>query len=213
MEHISLVSFGLHDGPVVRLRCPYCRHVGTFDSVGKGVQVNRTSREFLGVRRCPNTACAAAIFVVASPTGELLSSFPPELLDFDSSSVPTEIVSSLEEALQCHAVGCYRAAAIMVRRTLEDVCADRGASGSNLKERLSALGRSVVLPSELLDGLDALRLLGNDAAHVEAQTFDNIERKEVELAIDVTKEVLKAVFQYAELVGRLQALKKTQDGA
>ena len=51
------------------------------------------------------------------------------------------------------------------------------------------------MPKELLDGLDDIRLLGNDAAHIESRDYDNIgkEKEEVELAIDFTKEVLKAV--------------------
>ena len=50
----------------------------------------------------------------------------------------------------------------MVRKTLEELCRDRQAQGPNLKDRIKALGTKVVLPTELLDGLDDLRLLGND---------------------------------------------------
>jgi hypothetical protein len=52
------------------------------------------------------------------------------------------------------------ASAIMVRKTLEELCKERNATGPNLKERIKALGTKVVLPEDLLVGLDDLRLLG-----------------------------------------------------
>lgn len=55
------------------------------------------------------------------------------------------------------------------------------------------LGATVVLPKRLLDGLDDLRLLGNDAAHIESRVYDEIGNEEVEVAIEVTKEIVKAV--------------------
>jgi hypothetical protein len=66
----------------------------------------------------------------------------------------------------------------------------------------------LVLPKELFEALDDLRLLGNDAAHVQAKTYDAIGSDEIEVAIALTKEVLKAVYQLEDLVSRLRALKK-----
>ncbi len=104
----------------------------------------------------------------------------------------------------------------MVRKTLEELCHDRGATGGNLKERLRAIGTKILIPQELLDGLDDLRLLGNDAAHIESQEFDTVGRDEVEIGIQFAKEVLKAVFQYSkavfqysDLLAKLRSLKRT----
>ncbi len=97
----------------------------------------------------------------------------------------------------------------MVRKTLEELCRERGAPGDNLKDRIRSLRNRIVLPEELLTGLDDLRLLGNDAAHVESQVYGQIGQEEVEVGIEFTKEVLKAVYQYSTLVNRLKALKKT----
>jgi hypothetical protein len=91
---------------------------------------------------------------------------------------------------------------------LEELCRDRNAAGGNLKERIKALSAKVVLPQELLDGLDDLRLLGNDAAHIESQEYTKVGKEEVEVGIEFAKEVLKAVYQYAALLGKLRALKK-----
>ena len=96
----------------------------------------------------------------------------------------------------------------MVRKTLEELCRDRSAKGDDLKARIRALGTKIVIPTDLLDGLDDLRLLGNDAAHVESQEYNQVGKEEVEVGIEFTKEVLKAVFQYSSLLQRLRGLKK-----
>lgn len=170
-------------------------------NVGVGASV-------VGVRICPNSNCSGIIFVVVGKDGQV-NTLPNEVLDFDPENIPTLISRSLEEAIKCHAAQCYKAAALMVRRVLEELCEDRGAKGGNLKERLQALASIIVIPRELLDGADELRLLGNDAAHIEAKTYDVIGEEEVRVAIDLTKELLKAVYQYKSLLARLAGLKKT----
>ena len=162
----------------------------------------------MGQRRCPNRACNAHVFVAWQPPAQILVSYPAERLDFDSSNIPTPIVATFEEALTCHANACFAAAAMMVRKTLEQLCDDRGASGKTLHERLAALRGKVILPDALFGALDPLRLLGNDAAHVESKTYNDVGKNEVEVGISLAKEVLKAVYQYDSLLGQLNALKK-----
>ncbi len=163
-----------------------------------------------GYRRCPDPACLALVFFVADVrTGDLVVSYPAERIDFDAVNIPAPVIGALEEAITCHANKCFIASAIMVRKTLEELCRERVATGNNLKERIKALGNKVVLPTELLDGLDDLRLLGNDAAHIESSEYDKVGQEEVEIGIEFAKEVLKAVYQYSALLNRLRALKKT----
>jgi hypothetical protein len=140
---------------------------------------------------------------------QLIASYPAERIDFDATNLPSSVRAALEEAITCHANQCFVASAIMVRKTLEELCTDRGAQGNNLKERINSLGTKVVLPTELLQGLDDLRLLGNDAAHIESKEYDKVGQEEVEVGIEFAKEVLKAVYQYSVLLTRLRALKKT----
>jgi hypothetical protein len=122
--------------------------------------------------------------------------------------VPQSITSSLEEAITCQANQCFIATAIMIRKTLENLCSEQKATGSNLKERIKSLGSKVVLPPDLLNGLDDLRLLGNDAAHIESQAYNKVSQDEVEVGIEFTKEVLKAIYQYSALLAKLKNLKK-----
>lgn len=200
--------------PVVKMRCPACRHTGAMQQVSGTRDISWSSnlgpsgkRFGLGLRECPNEDCRAVIFVEFEGHN-VSNTYPPEVIDFDATNLPADIVSSLGEAIRAHAAGCYRASALMVRRVLEELCKDKSATGKDLKARIAALGTTLLVPMELLTAADHLRLLGNDAAHVEAKTYDDIGREEVDVAIDLTKELLKAAYQYGALLGRLQALGK-----
>lgn len=199
----------------ITLRCPSCRKEGTFDSLIDNVIQTEYGSDvvWLGQRRCPNPNCYANVFVVWDRIGKVIAAYPPERIDFDPTNIPPKIIATFEEALTCHANEAYTAAAIMVRRTLEELCSDKQAKGKTLKDRIQALSGTVILPPPLISGLDNLRLLGNDAAHVEAQDYDQIGKTEVEVAMDVTKEVLKSVYQLDELVKRLEGLKKSSPPA
>jgi len=135
-----------------------------------------------------------------------LRTYPAQRIDFDPKDIPERIVTSFTEALSCHAQNIHVAAAIMIRRTLEELCEDKKATGNTLKDRIGALQSSVVLPKELFEALDDLRLLGNDAAHIEAKTYDSIGAAEIEVGIELTKEILKAVYQLNKMVSRLRSL-------
>ncbi len=167
---------------IVNLRCPHCNHQGAFhgfdnckdiswvETINVGNQRQGVSFA-AGMRKCPNPACSGLVQVILE-TGRISESFPPEVIDFDSTNLPLGILSSLEEAIKAHAAGCHRASALMVRRVLEELCDDKKATGNDLKQRLAALGTNVVVPKELLDAADELRLLGNDAAHISAKNYD-----------------------------------------
>ena len=151
--------------------------------------------------------CHAPIFVILK-NGQFYKSYPPEVIDFDATDIPEAIQASVKEAIKCHSDECYRAAAIMVRRTLEEICAERGAGGKDLNARIKALKQHVVIPEELLDAANELRILGNDAAHIEAKVYDEIGKEEAEVAIELAKELLKAVYQYSSLLQKLRAFRK-----
>lgn len=196
-------------GGNLSVRCPSCKQIGTFIPLGQDLTFHdkENGNVVVGHRQCPNPPCRAHLFIVVQG-GQLSVSYPPERIDFDSTNVPQSITSSLEEAITCQANQCFIATAIMIRKTLENLCSEQKATGSNLKERIKSLGSKVVLPPDLLNGLDDLRLLGNDAAHIESQAYNKVSQDEVEVGIEFTKEVLKAIYQYSALLAKLKNLKK-----
>jgi len=199
------------------IRCPGCGRQGTFESVGtQDLLVSQVNQQnfLVGLRTCPHTTCRALVYYICrindlrTHNYTFLTTFPFLRIDFDHTSIPDKVLAPLEEAITCHSNNCFVASAIMIRKTLELLCSDRNAIGDNLKQRIASLGGRVLIPKELLEGMDELRLLGNDAAHIESQVFDTIGKQEVEVAVEFTKEILKAVYQYSSLLTRLRSLKK-----
>jgi len=162
------------------------------------------------IRICPNSACRGLVFVIEAE-GQVFAIEPPELLDFNSNNLPPVLRTTLQEAISCHAAGAYRAAAMMVRRLLEEICDLNDATGDNLHKRLEALKTKIVLPQALFDAMSELKALGNDAAHIEAKAYDNIGKDEASDSIELAKEILKALYQLQSLLSRLQARKNSGD--
>jgi hypothetical protein len=200
-------AFGTHTGRSLSISCPACGNAGTFEPIPNIHDIDLLDL-LLGQRKCPNPDCQALVFCIYDNNNKVLRTYPAQRMDFDPKGIPTRIASTFTEALSCHAENFHVAEAIMIRRTLEELCEDKGATGNTLKDRIGALQSNVVLPKELFTALDDLRLLGNDAAHIEAKTYDSIGPAEIEVAIELTKEILKAVYQLDDLVMRLRSLKK-----
>jgi hypothetical protein len=193
-------------GTRISTRCPHCGHNGTFESVGNDVH---NGNKVFGLRRCPNGNCFGHLFFVYSDqTGEILITHPSDSIPFDKENIPDKVLNAFTEAIISHSNNCFIASAIMIRKTLEEICLDRGAIGKNLYARLEDLGTKIVIPKELIEGMQELRLLGNDAAHIESNAFNEVGKVEVEISIEFTKEILKAVYQYESLLGKLRSLKK-----
>jgi len=191
----------------VSIRCPHCGKQAAMAPIGQP-DVDVGNNIWCGQRECPNPECRGHVFVVLHQ-GRIVQAYPPATIDFNSEGIPANVVRSFDEALRCHATGCFMASALMVRRTLEEVCLDKGATGKDLKSRITDLRSKIIVPNELFDAMDELRLLGNNAAHIEAQSYDKVSTEEVEVAIEFAKEMLKALYQYSGLLSKLRGLKKS----
>jgi hypothetical protein len=198
--------------------CPHCSHKGVFqkqnnerpDITHQIIRENKIIYVICAsVRTCPNPSCSGVVFLLCNMSGEvkLFDCYPHISIDFDQSNIPPKISMTMKEAIECHSHGCFIAAAIMIRRTLEELCHDRQCTGNTLHAKLNDLKSKVILPSDLLDASMELKILGNDAAHVEAKDYAMIGEQEVKLAIDLAKELLKAVYQYSNLLSRLRGMR------
>jgi hypothetical protein len=111
----------------ISVRCPACKRQGTFDPLGNiyDLVIQSISPPVVsGQRRCPNPECQALLFFVHQ-SGKVVVSYPPELIDFDPGNLPGTVIAAFEEAILCHSNRCFIAAAIMVRKTLEELCLER----------------------------------------------------------------------------------------
>ena len=207
----SIINTQASSGTRISTRCPHCRHNGTFESIGNDINENASNLTF-GLRKCPNRHCFGHLFFVYDRNiGDLILTYPSETIPFNKDGIPENVLNAFEESVVCHSNNCFVASAIMIRKTLEEICNDREANGKNLYKRLDDLGGKIVIPKELLEGMQELRLLGNDAAHIESQTFNEIGKNEIEISIEFTKEILKAVYQYESLLEKIRGLKKSQE--
>jgi Domain of unknown function (DUF4145) len=198
--------------PATTVRCPHCRQLGSFSSwraIGFNKSgrfgANRVTQIYTAhIRICPNMVCQGIVFTIESSDGKIAEIEPPQLLDFNPDGLPENCLRTLKEAIACHAGGAYRAAAMMVRRLLEEICDANSAKGNNLHERLNSLKSIIVLPTDMFDAMFALKALGNDAAHIEAKEYNEIGRDEAEVSIELVKEILKALYQLKGLIARLK---------
>lgn len=194
-------------GPRIAIRCPECGHKGVFESIGTDI-LDQANNTWFGQRRCPAEDCYTHIFYIHVNNTKKIITYPYSTIEFNKDGIPPNILSAFEEAVKCHSIECYVASAITIRKTLEEICADRQVTGDNLKQRLKNLSTKIFIPKELTEGMDELRLLGNDAAHIESNTFNQIGKMEIEISIEFAKEILKGVYQYEGLLSRLRSLKK-----
>lgn len=79
-------------------------------------------------------------------------------------SAPEAVRSAFAEAAVCQAAGATRAAGVMYRAAVEEICKERGASGRKLYDRIENLGAQG-LDQEIVQDFHEARLLGNDSIH------------------------------------------------
>lgn len=191
------------------VRCPACHQWAQMTGPGPDLVVDDDTC-YVGFRVCPDPDCSQFVIcyyeldLARHPVNILTQ--PAARLRLDASEVPAEITACLEEAATCQAEGCYRAAAMLVRRAVEVACELQGATGKDLKERIDSLSSMGVVSGALVDGMHRIRFLGNDAAHVEAKEYSDIGDAEVGLALKVVVKLLDHLYQNQELVRQLKEL-------
>lgn len=134
----------------VSVRCPFCRQRAVFVPAGLPDLYLLDAAARAGLRRCPESSCRNLVFFVGDRLGDVQTLYPSEAIHFDASNLPETVRAAMVEAITCHGAGAYNASALMVRKTLELLCQNRGATGPNLSERLVALRQTVILPTELM---------------------------------------------------------------
>jgi hypothetical protein len=202
--------------------CPHCHYAAHFekylntpDIAGASQKIDkREVGYFHGMRRCPN--CRNNVFLVAEQIVEsgrflpptVVETFPEPSVEFNRDGLSQMLQDLFEECLVCFQNHCFRAAAILLRRCLEQICAEKGITGGTLHHRLNLLKPLVQIDERLYAILFDIKLLGNDAAHANLASFDKIGHDEASLAIEVFKKVLDSLYHTPDLLTQFQNLKK-----
>ncbi len=176
----------------------------------------RDCERVLGQRCCPNPECRGHIFFTYDHLNRtLLTIYPAAKIRFSSENVPEQVVESMEEATSSLAHGNLRAAAVMIRRAVEEICDEQGCAAEDAKgrpielyHRIEELKGKVTLPPKLFDGMHNLRMLGNSGAHIKSKAYANVGEPEVRAAMKFSFRIIEALYQFENLVSELDALKQ-----
>jgi uncharacterized protein DUF4145 len=115
---------------------------------------------------------------------------PPRAM---SSAVPKKLQTCFQEARACYRARAYTASAIMCRRSLELLTAERGIKGKNLADALEKLKAKGDIDQRLYDWCNALRLAGNQAAH---DVGSDISQTDVNDMNDLAEAVIDYVYVF-----------------
>src|ERR1039457_3482863 len=95
-----------------------------------------------------------------------------------SDTVPESLRQEHSEARACFNAKAYTATVVMVRRTLEGVCADHGITRKPLYAALDEMKSTGLIEGRLLEWAQGLRVLGNDAAHFTGRPVSSQDAKD-----------------------------------
>ena len=90
---------------------------------------------------------------------------------------------------------------VLVGRALEIVCADRGAKGGSLHDKLKDLATRGEIPSKLVEVADKLRLFRNLGAHAE---LGDVTAQEVPIVEDLCRALLDYIYTAPQLALRAE---------
>ncbi|MFE3884560.1 DUF4145 domain-containing protein [Streptomyces lydicus] len=80
-------------------------------------------------------------------------------------AIPEDLRREHSEARSCFNAKAYTATVVMVRRTLEGVCAEHGINKKPLHRAFQEMESTGLIEGRLLEWAQELRLLGNEGAH------------------------------------------------
>lgn len=112
-------------------------------------------------------------------------------------NVPDSIKREHREAVTCFEANAHTACVVMVRRTLEGICADKNATGKTLDQKLRNLNENNHLDKRLFDWATNLRSLGNDGAHFTGRAVNSEDARDALMLCEALIEnlyVLEAQF-------------------
>lgn len=112
-----------------------------------------------------------------------------------NSAIPEALRLEVGEARKCFKNAAYTATVVMVRRTLEGVCAEHGLKSSTLVKALAEMEKTGLIEGRLLEWAQALRILGNEGAHF---TGHRVSREDAEDSLAFAEAILNYMYVFSE---------------
>lgn len=112
-----------------------------------------------------------------------------------SETIPETLRLEVGEAQACFRTTAYTATVVMVRRTLEGICAEHGMKSSPLFKALAQMKEQGLIEGRLLEWAQALRTLGNEGAHF---TGNRVSREDAKDALAFAAAILNYMYVFSE---------------
>jgi hypothetical protein len=194
----------------VIIECAQCRSYveakphGSFERFFDG----REPSALYSLLQC--TQCSSPILVRQTNVGNMAEGdiWDTAFLLYPSSdlrvnpSAPREIQAAFEEACGCYRARAFTASAIMCRKTLEGICAAHEVTERSLIASLKKMKDRGLIDERLFDWSDALRVVGNEAAHGVGVSISQPDAKDI---LEFTNAILDYMFSYRD---RFEQFKK-----
>lgn len=212
--------------------CPYCDVTALFEllqqnninlmayltkekrSANHVKEVYRGPYLYAGLYRCQH--CNGVVYLLlqdkmvniegaAYPLGEkiVIEMYPKRLPKVDP-AIPPKIAEDYIEAVKCFEAGSAKGAAVLCRRSLQNIMLDKGAKGENLYEQLNELAKRRVITPDLAELGHTIRLFGNVGAHPSSDGLDEVSLKEASEILAFTEQLFMSLYV---LPSRVQALR------
>lgn len=217
----------------VRAQCPFCRDKVSFEINGTGRDLTYSTevpgcREYAvhtyGYRICPNSKCRENVFFEyyqsfqATPqrTGyrvveEKLVNLYPSAFNLPAEvtleKIPETIRWPFKEAMECFTAGSFTSCAIMIRKTIEEICLLEGITVGRLFDKVKMLQHKISLPHLLLESMQQLRFFNSETNYLDFKDYNNIGRTEARQALLIATQIIINTYQFKDMHEGLQKLK------
>ncbi|HEX9068968.1 MAG TPA: DUF4145 domain-containing protein [Ktedonobacterales bacterium] len=140
---------------------------------------------------CPSCRNGVLVHEISLPGVQPYTFYPAALLSPTDERIPPEIRRDLEEAKRCFSVQAYRACAVMARRAMQGACIEQGATQEKLVAQLHELAARHVITDSLKPWGDAVRWVGNDAAHPNGE---DVAEEDAEDILSLAEQFMPVVY-------------------
>ena len=118
--------------------------------------------------------------------------YPTALVPYAEYELPEVILASYSEATKCLNARADLATAVMCRRTIESILADKGQSKvTNLASAIKKLSNDKIIPESMTHLADLIRVVGNIGAHASSTKVDRKQAKEI---YDLTRHLIEMLY-------------------
>lgn len=213
------MSAGSFDGVLEKDYCPNCKSNNQIDYEGKFTHDRLTDHyfifatchlcdkvfmyEYMEKKRNKSEPKARIISPYGFMELELVYRYPTnDAITYDS--VSPDVKNSYLEAVRCLNIGASNAAVTMFRRTLQQICKEKGATKRDLRDQID----EIIVP-ELKDEAHELRLWGNLGAHPD-EIVPSVELEDAIQLQEFIDKFLYAFYEYPSKIKKVQDKRKNE---